>query len=86
MNMDKETDTLSGWFVLNAGFKVYGRCPDCHSPRITYYKSRYPGLKGISPSSKGITPVCIDCGKSIPHYNEKEHKPIVVKRKEQRAF
>ena len=84
--MNHETDTQSGWFVLNAGFKVYGRCPACNSPRIAYYKSRYPGLKGISPTSKGITPACMDCGKSLPSQvsSEPKHSTLVIKPK--RAF
>lgn len=72
--MKMDNDTISGWFVLNAGFKVYGRCPACHSPNISYYKNRYPGLKGISASSKGLSPVCIDCGHSLPTQVEKEKK------------
>lgn len=63
--MIKDSDTVSGWFVLNCG-KVYGRCPGCHSPRLSYFKSRKPGLKGICSTSKGIAPACMDCGKSLP--------------------
>ena len=72
--MDVDTDTVTGWFVLNSGFKVYGRCPSCHSPRISFYKIRKPGLKGISMNSKGITPVCIDCGKCLPTQSAKGNK------------
>jgi hypothetical protein len=77
--MNSETDTISGWFVLNAGFKVYGRCPACHSPRISYHKTRTMGLKGISASSKGISPACVDCGKSLPTQVSKETKSIPAK-------
>jgi hypothetical protein len=73
--MNTETDTLSGWFVLNSGFKVYGRCPGCHSPNISYHKVRATGLKGISQNSKGLIPVCLDCGKSLPTKGSKEHRP-----------
>jgi predicted Zn-ribbon and HTH transcriptional regulator len=82
MNMD--SDTVSGWFILNSGFKVYGRCPACHSPRIAYHKTRVQGLKGISASSKGLTPACVDCGKSLPTQLNKESKtpqPKIVRLK-----
>lgn len=79
--MGTESDTISGWFVLNSGFKVYGRCPQCHSPNISFYKERRTGLKGISAASKGITPVCLDCGKSLPVQNKKADKPIQIKKK-----
>jgi DNA-directed RNA polymerase subunit RPC12/RpoP len=72
--MSSESDTVSGWFILTAGFKVYGRCPACGSHRIAYYKSRRPGLKGISAASQGLTPACTDCGKSLPNQVEKEKK------------
>lgn len=78
MNLDN--DTVSGWFTLNAGFKVYGRCPACHSPRIAFHKTRTPGLKGISASSKGITPACIDCGMSLPTQTNKNQKTIALKK------
>lgn len=80
--MGNEADTISGWFVLNAGFKVYGRCPDCHSPRISFYKERRSGLKGISHMSTGITPVCLDCGKSLPTQKTKTEKtsPLIVRK------
>lgn len=77
--MNSETDTISGWFVLNAGFKVYGRCPACHSHRISYHKTRTTGLKGISTSSKGLSPACVDCGKSLPTQVSKETKTIPAK-------
>jgi hypothetical protein len=64
-------DTLSGWFVLNSGFKVYGRCPACQSPRISYHKTRRTGLKGISHLSSGLTPACVDCGHSLPTQSNK---------------
>lgn len=72
--MGKEFDTISGWFVLNAGCKVYGRCPECHSPNISYYKERRTGLKGISTASKGLTPVCLDCGNCLPTQQRKIEK------------
>jgi hypothetical protein len=72
--MNTDLDTVSGWFTLNAGFKVYGRCPACSSPRIAYYAKRHPGLKGISVNSKGITPACLDCGKSLPIQKRQEEK------------
>lgn len=68
-----DTDFVSGWFVVEAG-KVYGRCPVCHSPRIAYHKIRKPGLKGISMTSKGITPSCVDCGKSLPNLQHKDFR------------
>lgn len=73
-------DTVSGWFTKTAGFKVYGRCPACHSPRIAYYKNRQPGLTGISHKSQGIMPACIDCGKSLPQQVSQPRKTI-IKRK-----
>jgi predicted RNA-binding Zn-ribbon protein involved in translation (DUF1610 family) len=84
MNID--SDTVSGWFVLNSGFKVYGRCPACGSHRIAYHKNRVTGMKGISPSSKGLTPACTDCGKSLPTQLTKEQKPPTNKVKIKRAF
>ena len=78
--MNLENDTVSGWFTLNAGFKVYGRCPACHSPRISFHKSRTPGMKGISASSKGLTPACIDCGMSLPTKPNKNLKPLLPKK------
>jgi hypothetical protein len=64
--MGTEAETTSSWFVLNGGFKVYGRCPRCASPRISYYKERVSGLRGISAQSKGLVPVCIDCEQALP--------------------
>ncbi len=84
--MGTEADTLSGWFVLNSGFKVYGRCPSCHSPNISYFKERRTGLKGISSQSKGLTPVCIDCGKCLPTQNKKEAKTVVPNRQKKRKI
>lgn len=84
--MSMSNDTVSGWFVLNSGFKVYGRCPACDSPRIAYHKSRTPGLKGIAASSKGLTPACIDCGKSLPVQSAKEAKPLNRQIRIKRAF
>lgn len=72
--MNSESDTVSGWFVLRAGFQVHGRCPHCHSPNISYHKVRKTGLKGISASSVGLTPACIDCGKNLPTQSEKNTK------------
>lgn len=83
--MGTDSDTMSGWFVLKAGFKVYGRCPDCHSPDISFYKERRTGLKGISSSSQGLTPVCLDCGKNLPTQNKKNDKPVVMKKKPQNS-
>lgn len=65
---------MSGWFVLNSGFKVYGRCPVCHSPHIGYHKERPNGLKGISVRARGLTPACLDCGKSLPTQSQQEAK------------
>lgn len=84
--MDIESDTVSGWFVLNAGFKVYGRCPSCHSPRISYHKTRKTGLKGISHLSQGLRPVCVDCGKGLPTQVKQEQKPIQTKVKRKRVY
>ena len=78
--MNTENDTVSGWFTLNAGFKVYGRCPACHSPRISFHKSRIPGLKGISATSTGLTPVCIDCGMNLPTKPSKQQKVLPRKK------
>jgi hypothetical protein len=78
--MGTDSDTISGWFVLNAGFKVYGRCPQCHSTHISFYKERRTGLKGISHLSKGLTPVCLDCGKNLPTQNNSQQKPVALKK------
>lgn len=79
--MSEDNDTVQGWFVLNSGFKVQGRCPACHSTRISYHKDRRTGLKGISLASTGLTPACIDCGKGLPTQvnKEKKMKPLVLK-------
>lgn len=84
--MDMESETVSGWFVLNSGFKVYGRCPACHSPNISFHRTRFEGLKGISATSKGITPVCIDCGKGLPNKIPKETKPLSFKTRRKRVY
>lgn len=78
--MDLQNDTVSGWFVLNSGFKVYGRCPQCQSPNISYYKVRMTGMKGISGASKGLSPVCVDCGHSLPKPS-KEIKRVTIRSK-----
>lgn len=77
------TDTDSGWFILKAGFKVYGCCLVCASPAISYYKERRNGLTGISAVSTGLTPVCIDCGHGLPIQTTKTKKkaPILYKTK-----
>lgn len=77
--MSTDTDTSSGWFTLNSGFKVHGRCPSCHSPRISFYKTRTQGMKGISKSSQGLIPVCMDCGKNLPTQISKEQKKFQSK-------
>lgn len=77
--METNFDTVSDWFVLQAGFKVYGRCPLCHSPRLSYHKTRRPGLTGISQASKGFTPICIDCGKNLPERLSHNQKPAEKK-------
>lgn len=84
--MDLESETVSGWFVLNSGFKVYGRCPACHSPNISFHKTRMTGLKGISLQSKGLSPVCIDCGKGLPNKAQKETKPLPKKIRTKRIY
>ena len=84
--MDTESDTVSGWFVLNAGLKVYGRCPSCHSPRISYHKCRKTGLKGISHLSHGLSPVCVDCGKGLPTQVKPEPKQIPKKIRRKRVY
>lgn len=38
--MGNELETLSNWFILNAGYNVYGMCPVCFSQRIAYHKER----------------------------------------------
>lgn len=80
--MGAELDTISGWFVLNSGFKVYGRCPHCNSPNMSFYKERRTGLKGISHLSKGLTPVCLDCGYSLPTQQKKVEKQPACKNKQ----
>ncbi len=84
--MDLESETVSGWFVLNSGFKVYGRCPACHSPNISFHKIRVAGLKGICAASKGISPVCVDCGKGLPNKVAKESKPLSLRAKRKRVY
>lgn len=83
--MNIESDIVSGWFVSSAG-KVYGRCPSCHSPNIAYHKTRTPGLRGISAFSKGITPACMDCGKSMPTLKKNEQKPRTIGKGQKRPF
>lgn len=77
--MSIDTEAVTGWFTLNAGFKVYGRCPACHSPRISFHKTRTQGMKGISKSSQGLIPVCTDCGKNLPTHITKEQKKFQPK-------
>jgi transposase-like protein len=74
--MNTDSENVSGWFVLNAGFKVQVRCPACHSPNVSYHKVRRMGLKGISAKSRGLTPACMDCGKNLPTKVEKEGKKL----------
>ena len=83
--MIKELETSTGWFVLSAG-KVYGRCPACHSPHISYHKTRRPGLIGVSAASTGLTPACMDCGKSLPTQIQKEKKKLVIQIKNSRVI
>jgi hypothetical protein len=78
-NMNTNNETVSGWFTLRAGFKVEGRCPVCHSKNISYYKIRTAGLSGISATAKGLTPVCVDCGKNLPAQYSKEQKSLQKK-------
>ena len=72
----KNAETTSSWFVLNSGFKVEASCPACHSPNVSYYRIRYPGLKGISHNSQGLIPACLDCGKNLPNQMDKTPKRI----------
>lgn len=77
----KDGETVTGWFVLNSGFKVQASCPSCHSHNVSYYCTRRPGLKGISHMSHGFTPACLDCGKNLPNQTEKNLKKLAPKKK-----
>jgi hypothetical protein len=77
--MSSDSDIVSGWFVLNAGFKVQARCPVCHSLNVSYHKTRRMGLKGISSKSQGLTPACMDCGKNLPTKVQKESKNLHIR-------
>jgi transposase-like protein len=79
--MMKDGETTSTWFVLNSGFKVQATCPACHSPNVSYYRTRVPGLKGISHNSHGFTPACLDCGKNLPNQREKNAKRAIPRKK-----
>lgn len=81
--MMKDVET-NGWFVLNSGFKVQASCPACHSPNVSYYRNRYPGLKGISHNSQGFTPACLDCGKNLPNQTDKQSKKLPISKKKYR--
>lgn len=83
--MDNDSGLVSGWFVLNSGFKVYGRCSHCFSPRLAYHKDRMTGLKGISQSSKGITPACLDCGHGLPPQGKRKRAAPLIKRPRKRV-
>jgi predicted RNA-binding Zn-ribbon protein involved in translation (DUF1610 family) len=54
-----DTDTISRWYVMNQGFKVYNECPKCGESHIEYHKARMVGYQGIAAK-------CIDCGKELP--------------------
>lgn len=84
--MEIECDMISSWFTLNSGFKVYGRCPGCFSPNISYQKMRRSGLTGISPGTTGLTPVCLDCGKGLPSHLNKDKKAVTMERQTKRAY
>jgi hypothetical protein len=79
----KDTDTASNnWFFLSSGFKVQVCCPACQSHNVSYYCNRVPGLKGISQSSRGFIPACLDCGKNLPSQREKTAKAgQIIKKK-----
>ncbi len=79
----KDNDTVTNiWFVLSSGFKVQASCPSCHSHNVSYFCTRVPGLKGISQSSRGFTPACLDCGKNLPSGREKvAKKGQIIKKK-----
>ena len=77
----KDVEQVTGWFVLNSGFKVQASCPACHSPNVSYYRSRYPGLKGISHNSHGFVPACLDCGKNLPNQLDKSPKKLPSSKK-----
>jgi hypothetical protein len=77
---------VSEWFSLKAGFKVHAQCPDCHSPRIAFHTNRTPGLKGITLSSQGLAPACIDCGKSLPSHRKKASKNLQGFTKERKFY
>lgn len=77
--MNTESETVSAWFKTKSGFKVYAACPGCHSSNVSYFKIRRDGLKGISFKSRGLTPVCLDCGKNFP-VSSKQQKPLSDKK------
>lgn len=77
----KDGEATANWFVLNSGFKVQATCPACQSPNVSYYRTRVPGLKGISHNSRGFTPACLDCGKNLPNQREKEIKRVPASKK-----
>ncbi len=54
-----DTDTVTAWYVLNKGFKIYPECTSCKSKQVSYHKVREPGFAGIM--SK-----CMDCSKIMP--------------------
>lgn len=80
----RESETVTGWFTVSAG-KVYSCCPACNSQNISYYKTRRPGLIGVSAASTGLTPACMDCGKSLPTQLQKKEKKMVIQVKLKRA-
>ncbi len=83
--MGNDSEIVSGWFVLNSGFKVYGRCSHCSSPNIAYHKDRMTGLKGISSNSKGISPACLDCGHGLPPQGKRKAKAPLRKPRSKRV-
>lgn len=54
-----DTQTVSEWYVVNKGLKVYSSCPKCEHTNVIYRRAWMKGMYGIAPE-------CSVCRKLFP--------------------
>jgi hypothetical protein len=54
-----DTETVSEWYVVNKGLKVYSSCPKCENTNVIYRRAWMKGMYGIAPE-------CNACRKLFP--------------------
>lgn len=54
-----DTESVSEWYVVNKGLKVYTSCPKCENTNVVYRRAWMKGMYGVAPE-------CGTCRKLFP--------------------